>query len=629
MRLPARSIKPGVITAITVALAAAAVLAGISGQARASQLSRLAPAAGQAQAQAIVKAAKTWLTSPVTPYCWGGGGDTGPTHGDGEVAGIYTGPKGKSGCAAASVKGFDCSGLVKYAIYHALGISLVHLAQDQLEGLTDTGPNVHPGLIAIADVKPGDVVVFGNSKTSIQHDGIYIGGGNIINAYDYKNNGDNGTNNQYWGVVTTPLSWAKGGFSYVKAVRYWKTTSSPAPSPSPSRSTAPVTPPPSPSPAPSAAATDDWGQGGHDPARNYDNSGETTIGTGNVGGLVKAWSVSASSRSSQPVVYHGEVYRLTGTTTGSGSGTDVLTARRVTNGKKLWTKSLGGNGLDTLYAAGDGELIYGTAGPADTLVAVSASTGAQLWTETDTAFAAGDGEVIIEGSKVIDGILSVQVLSAATGKQLWSATDGAGDGGPDAFAVSGGKLVRTAAIGGKTYLEARNESNGTVDWKRLAPCASAVNNTVVSIGRSTVFVHDSCSGHLRAYRLSSGKPTWSAADPDGQGGLGMATNGTDVYAMALSSQQPSVAAYSGGKVIWQASLPVGTYPGAGPTLGGGVLYVTVTNAGGASGASERTTAFNARTGAKLWTSPVLKQTLDTPFVADGHLLVGAEVFRTG
>src|ERR1700728_1462706 len=142
MRLPARFAQL-VTVAVTAVLLAGAVLAGLAETANASAQAPSGPAAGatvQTQAQVIVKAAEKWLTTPVTPYCWGGGGNAGPTHGDGEVAGVYTGPKGKSGCYAKTVLGFDCSGLVKYAIYQGLGISLYHLAQDQSEGITDTGP---------------------------------------------------------------------------------------------------------------------------------------------------------------------------------------------------------------------------------------------------------------------------------------------------------------------------------------------------------------------------------------------------------------------------------------------------------------------------------------------------------
>src|SRR5580693_205254 len=192
-----------------------------------------APSAGANQGQAIASAAQAWVTNPVTPYCWGGGDDRGPTHGDGEDPAEYSGPRGKSGCYPQKTVGFDCSGLVKYAIHHALGISLYHLAQDESEGITDHGPNVKPVIVRMDALEPGDVVVFGSSRTSVTHAGIYIGHSTIVNAYDYKNAGDNGPDNEYWGVTDTPLSWSTDGFAFSEGVRYWKAPPAPGPTPTP------------------------------------------------------------------------------------------------------------------------------------------------------------------------------------------------------------------------------------------------------------------------------------------------------------------------------------------------------------------------------------------------------------
>ncbi len=80
-----------------------------------------------------------------TPYVWGGSG----------------------------AGGFDCSGLAQ-AAYRTAGIALPRVAQQQL----DAGPAVPTG----ATVEPGDLIFFGSGPAAVEHVGLYVGAGEMIEA---------------------------------------------------------------------------------------------------------------------------------------------------------------------------------------------------------------------------------------------------------------------------------------------------------------------------------------------------------------------------------------------------------------------------------------------------------------
>ncbi|MGF6881762.1 cell wall-associated NlpC family hydrolase [Nocardia sp. GP40] len=105
--------------------------------------------------EAIVAAARSQVGRP---YVWGGGNEAGPT-----------------GTPAA---GFDCSGLALYSVHSAIGITLPHNTNMQIQqgqvipfAPATAARKNEPDLSA---AQPGDIVFFG-SGTDAEHEGIYTG----------------------------------------------------------------------------------------------------------------------------------------------------------------------------------------------------------------------------------------------------------------------------------------------------------------------------------------------------------------------------------------------------------------------------------------------------------------------
>lgn len=68
--------------------------------------------------------------------------------------------------------GFDCSGLTQWSWGQA-GVSLPRTAQEQYDAI----PHV-----AMSDVQPGDLIFWNDGTDSVQHVGMYVGNGDVIDA---------------------------------------------------------------------------------------------------------------------------------------------------------------------------------------------------------------------------------------------------------------------------------------------------------------------------------------------------------------------------------------------------------------------------------------------------------------
>ncbi|OIJ88168.1 glycoside hydrolase [Streptomyces sp. MUSC 14] len=110
------------------------------------------------------------LSQRGVPYSWGGGNASGPSYGSCCTI------SGKSG---TGIKGFDCSGLTTYA-YAKAGINLPRTAAEQ----AGAGRRI-PASLGTSALKAGDLVFYAYAPgrdSTIFHVGIYLGGGQMVNA---------------------------------------------------------------------------------------------------------------------------------------------------------------------------------------------------------------------------------------------------------------------------------------------------------------------------------------------------------------------------------------------------------------------------------------------------------------
>lgn len=114
--------------------------------------------AAEGTAKDVIDAAKTQIG---VDYSWGGGSLEGPSEGFAQGAGI---------------NGFDCSSLVRYAIYQGTG-KTYELPRTSTEQWKDTKKNE----VKWDDMKPGDLIFYG-SGGSMHHVAMYLGDGKMIEA---------------------------------------------------------------------------------------------------------------------------------------------------------------------------------------------------------------------------------------------------------------------------------------------------------------------------------------------------------------------------------------------------------------------------------------------------------------
>jgi cell wall-associated NlpC family hydrolase len=150
--------------------------------------------------QQIVSNARKWLG---TPYCWDGGEPTvGPTHGKGDWEGEAP------DCTNPATKGFDCGGLVQYAVYQATGGAILMPHEQNGAYQRFASGSVSDVPLTESAWQEGDVLVFSGGN----HVGIYVGGGRMIDA-------DTAYYLRPDGVQEAPVSWVTSALPLTRVLR--------------------------------------------------------------------------------------------------------------------------------------------------------------------------------------------------------------------------------------------------------------------------------------------------------------------------------------------------------------------------------------------------------------------------
>ncbi len=249
----------------------------------------------------------------------------------------------------------------------------------------------------------------------------------------------------------------------------------------------------------------------------------------------------------------------------------------------------------------------------------------------------------MDGFTLIDNLSGgMEGVNVNTGQLIWSYVPSGYAGN---FVVDDGLVVTGAIADFNTPsenigLEAHNESDGSLAWKQFPSpaCGGTYENFMASGG--TLYSQNMCTGDLEVRDVRTGVQqsaitgyTWSSPTV-GDAIYGLATDGPSLYLAtvresssdggATLTHASSVRAYSGGSQTWRTQLPGDLFVLVQPVVAGAVVYVTGADE---TAGTVTTFALNASTGQILWTSQAIAgDSHDAPFVADGHLVVGSNVW---
>lgn len=354
--------------------------------------------------------------------------------------------------------------------------------------------------------------------------------------------------------------------------------------------------PPAAAPTTGAYRDDAWLRQFFDVHNDDNNRHETTISRSNVGSLHQAWSspLPSGGTTPGPLVAADTVFVAT--------ETDVVALNRTT-GARRWQFSLGDGAVVSGLAMWN-TLLYATAIGTHRVYALDRRTGRLVWS-LGTSVGPG-GLTVIGKMLVFNDLNAVRAVDTATGSPIWTA-DLPGDG--SSYPAYDGRAIYLGGDNGK--LSAIDPNTGALLWqfqgKGGTEGSIALSHGVAYFG--TTCVCQGIGGYVFAVDTASHLELWRKGYPGpvygtpaiGNGLIYVSAAGPDDYLRAVDPMS--------GAAVWYAYLGAWTTP----TVANGVVYAT--------GGGGLVKAFDAATGAELWTTTLPSQP-DHVVVVGGVLYVG-------
>ena len=366
----------------------------------------------------------------------------------------------------------------------------------------------------------------------------------------------------------------------------------------------------------------DWPAVRYGPARTGHNPGETVVGPGNVGQLVKRWSLDTATMAGQgvpvgdPVVASGIV--VVTANTSDINGTSFLYARDARTGAASWSKAFPpdpvGRGQQSLSAPAIGNgLVYvghvGVSGAGQGTIyggkvtGYAVATGAQQW--GSTSFAGGvSGPALANDRVYATALYNTFLIGSFNGLAAWDA----GPSGQADFVGPGGGPSRPASA---PAIAAGVAYSGTEAGSLVAVDAvGATNCTPAPPEAPDFFPRRSCTA---VWSTSTGGPI--SATPAVSGGVvSVGSDDGKLYAIDAAGCGAATCA-----PLWTGATGAAVKSSA--AVANGVVYV-----GSDDG---RLHAFasagcGAATCAPLWSYSTGAAIRSSPAVANGMVYVGSD-----